>query len=69
MSTAEIIGVILGGLTIIGAVMSFFMSHIVGNNTRAMDRLLALTDKHGCTLEDHEGRIVRIETVQELESR
>jgi hypothetical protein len=69
MSTAEIIGVILAGFTLIGGLVSFVLSIIVGNNTRAMDGLKQITDHHASRLENHEGRIVKIETVHEVESR
>jgi hypothetical protein len=69
MNTAEIISIVLGGLTLLGGVFSFALSQIlrpfqvsVDNNTKAMDRLTLVTDKHADKIEDHEVRLACIET-------
>ena len=39
---------------------------IIGNNTRAMDRIEAVVARHDSTLDDHSDRLTRIETVHHV---
>jgi hypothetical protein len=42
------------------------MKVVIDNNTRAMEKLVALVDQHEDRLDDHHDRIARIETIHDV---
>lgn len=79
MNPAETIGALVAVATLVGGLAAWGMrlsirstvsplQTVIENNTRVMERIEGRLDEHADTLVNHGNRIVRIETVQELEA-
>lgn len=73
MSVAEILSIVLAGFGVIGALTAWVLKSTVApikvsmdGSTRAIDRLVTAIDKLDDKLDDHDGRITRIETVHKM---
>lgn len=72
--TAEWLSLFVGSLVVLGGfflwIMNMIMSPIkliIKNNTDALGKLDEMLSKHTDRIENHEGRIIKIETVHEIE--
>ena len=71
----ETIGIIIAVLVPVSALLVWAMRAIIApfgvvieNNTAAMTRIMDTVDQHAEKLDDHNVRIVRIETVHDIEA-
>ena len=71
---STLIGTIVAASAVIGglalwAIRSTIapLSVVIDNNTKALDRVTGILDEHTVKLEDHGERLVKIETVHEME--
>lgn len=76
MTIIETIAALVGVAAVIGALAVWAMTAIIAplnvvieNNTQAMNRVISTLDSHTEKLEDHGNRIVKIETIHEIEGR
>lgn len=76
MSVAELIGTVIAAAGLFGGLAAWAMKTtvaplkvVIENNTRVIERIDARLEKHECQLDDHEVRIVKVETVHEIEAR
>ena len=72
---STLIGTIIAGLAVIGGLVIWAirsttapLSVVIDNNTKALDRVTGILDDHTVKLEDHGERLVKIETVHEIEA-
>ena len=72
---STLIGTIIAGLAVIGGLVIWAirsttapLSVVIDNNTKALDRVTGILDEHSVKLEDHGERLVKIETVHEMEA-
>ena len=72
---STLIGTIIAGLAVIGGIVIWAirsttapLSVVIDNNTKALDRVTGILDDHTVKLEDHGERLVKIETVHEMEA-
>ena len=72
---STLIGTIIAGLAVIGGLVIWAirsttapLSVVIDNNTKALDRVTGILDEHTVKLEDHGERLVKIETVHEMEA-
>lgn len=76
MNIIETIGAIVGVAGLVGSLAVWAMRStvaplriVIENNTRVMERIEGRIDEHSETLVDHGNRIIRIETVHDIEAR
>ena len=72
---ATLVGTVVAAATVIGglalwAIRSTIapLSVVIDNNTKALDRVTGILDEHTGKIEDHGNRLVKIETVHEMEA-